>query len=148
MDLRQGWILTLEPERFETRLASGRDGSDVGVGSRHTLKRLAVSFVLDRSVLLFSRSLKRSLQSYELESGVPSPASYLRLASPDRDLLERIPRVTGLRGRALEDILQIMAMVGIETARRRQSFGRLQLSSRESIFAADSRPQCQPSVGP
>src|SRR5205807_2453037 len=41
--LRQGWILSLEPERFENRLASGRHDPEVGIGSRHTLKRLAVS---------------------------------------------------------------------------------------------------------
>src|SRR6266404_3775805 len=86
MCLRQGWILSLEPERFENRLASARDGPDDGIGSRHTLKLLAVSIVQDRSVLLSSKSLKRSLQSCELESGVPLPASCLWLANPDRNL--------------------------------------------------------------
>jgi hypothetical protein len=86
MCLRQGWILSLEPERFENRLASARDGPDDGFGSRHTLKLLAFSIVLDRSALLVSKSLKRSLQSCGLASGVPSPASCLWLANPDRNL--------------------------------------------------------------
>ena len=55
--LRQGWILSLEPERFENRLASGRHDPEVGIGSRHTLKRLAVSILLDRSVLLSSKPI-------------------------------------------------------------------------------------------
>jgi hypothetical protein len=41
-----------------------------------------------------------------------------------------------------------MTMVVIETAQRRQPLGRLQLSPREPIFAADARLQRQPRVGP
>ena len=62
--LRQGWILSLEPERFENRLASGRHDPEVGIGSRHTLKRLAVSILLDRSVLLACDFLSRWRMGY------------------------------------------------------------------------------------
>ena len=40
--LRQGWILSLETERFENRLASARHDPELGIGSRHTLKLLTV----------------------------------------------------------------------------------------------------------
>src|ERR1700722_963065 len=66
--------------------AKDRDGPDDDIGSSHTLKLLVVSIVLDRNVLLFSKSLRRSLQSCEPESGAPSPASCPWLANPDRVL--------------------------------------------------------------
>ena len=124
--LRAGWILSLEPERFENRLASGRNSPDGGLGSRHTLKLLAVSIVLDRSVLLSSKSLIRSRQSCELESGVPSPASCL-CEQILIEISQCITGVTSLCGRALEHILQVMTMIGIETAQSRQALGRLPL---------------------
>ena len=54
----------------------------------------------------------------------------------------------GLHSRALEHTLQIMAMVVVETSRRRQPFGRLQLPSCEPIFATGARPQSQTRIGP
>ena len=47
-------------ERFENRLGQRQDNPEVGIGSHHTLKLLAVSILLDRSVLLSSKSIKRS----------------------------------------------------------------------------------------
>src|SRR6266404_2582995 len=53
------------PSNRALRESAGQpDDPEVGVGSRHTLKRISVSIVLDRSVLLSSKSLKQSPQSY------------------------------------------------------------------------------------
>ena len=46
-----------------------------------------------------------------------------------------------MRSRALEEILQIMIMVGIETAQCRWFLGVLQLTPAESVFAAAPRLQ-------
>ena len=72
-----------------------------------TLKLLVVSIVLDRNVLLFSKSLARPLQSCEPESGAPSLASYQWRANPYRNLPEHAG-ATGLHGRAFEHILKIV----------------------------------------
>ena len=49
---------------------------------------------------------------------------------------------------ALEEILQVMVMVAIETAQCWQLLRMPQLSSGESVFAAAPRLQGQPTVGP
>jgi len=49
---------------------------------------------------------------------------------------------------ALEEILQVMVMVDIETAQCRQLLRMLPLSFGESVFAAAPRLQGQPTVGP
>ena len=50
---------------------------------------------------------------------------------------------TGLGGRALEEILQVMIMVDVETTQRRLLPGRVQLSPRVPVFAAAPRRQGQ-----
>ena len=47
------------------------------------------------------------------------------------EISQHIAGAAGLHSRAFEHTLQIMTMVVVETARRRQPFGRLQLPSRE-----------------
>src|ERR1700681_3438803 len=54
----------------------------------------------------------------------------------------------GLRGRTLEEILQIMIMVDVEAAQSRWFPRMLQLSPGVSVFAAAPRPQAQPAVVP
>jgi len=51
-------------ERFENRQASARYDPELGIGSRHTLKRLVVSILLDRSVLLACDFLSRWRMGY------------------------------------------------------------------------------------
>src|ERR1700686_5094786 len=55
---------------------------------------------------------------------------------------------TGLRGCTLEEILQIMIMVDVETAQRRWFPRMLQLSPCVPVFAAAPRSQAQPAVVP
>lgn len=68
----------------ETRLASSRNNPKVGIGSRYALKRLVVSVLPDRSVLLSSRSLMQWPQSCAPESGAPSGAPSRGPANSDR----------------------------------------------------------------
>jgi hypothetical protein len=51
-------------ERFENRLGQRQDNPVVGIGSHHTLKLLAVSILLDRSVLLACDFLSRWRMGY------------------------------------------------------------------------------------
>ena len=51
-------------ERFENRLSQRQDNPEVGIGSHHTLKLLAVSILLDRSVLLACDFLSRWRMGY------------------------------------------------------------------------------------
>jgi len=64
-------------ERFENRLGQRQDNPEVGIGSHHTLKLLAVSILLDRSVLLSSKSIKRSPPFCGPRLDAPSSASSL-----------------------------------------------------------------------
>jgi hypothetical protein len=64
-------------ERFENRLGQRQDNPEVGIGSHHTLKLLAVSILLDRSVLLSSKWIKRSPPFYGPRLDAPSSASSL-----------------------------------------------------------------------
>src|SRR5260370_19956272 len=73
-------------ERFENRQASARHDRELGIGSRHTLKRLVVSILLDRSGLLSSKRLKQSPPSCAPTSGAPWPVSFLWPANSDRNL--------------------------------------------------------------
>src|SRR6266436_9160903 len=73
-------------ERFENRQASARYDPELGIGSRHTLKLLSVSILLDRSVLLSSKWLKQSPPSCAPKSGAPWPVSFLWPANSDRNL--------------------------------------------------------------
>ncbi len=81
-----------------------------------TLKLLAVSIALDRSVLPSSKSLKRSPQSCELTSAAPWRASCRsRPNFMDTDLPAHPPGVIGLCGRTLErHFSDSMIMVGIQ----------------------------------
>src|SRR3989442_476349 len=66
----------------------------------------------------------------------------------DVEILKGPGRGTGHRGRTLEQILQIVIMIGIETSQGRLSLGPLQLASAEAVFSADPRLQCQTAVCP
>src|ERR1700733_8673184 len=70
----------------ETRMASSRNDPEVGIGSRYTLKLLVVSILQDRSVLLSSRSLIQSPQSFAPKSAAPSAAPSHGPANSDRNL--------------------------------------------------------------
>src|SRR5260370_39552530 len=87
MGLPTDEILSLEPERLENRLASGGPAPAVGIGLPHALKLLAaVLMLLDRSVLLSSKSVKQSPPSCAPRSGAPSLVSFPWPLSPDRNL--------------------------------------------------------------
>ena len=62
-------------ERFENQFASSRHDPEIGLGSRHTLKLVVASILLDRSGLLSSKFSKQLPPSYEPMSAVPSPVS-------------------------------------------------------------------------
>src|SRR6202047_4962995 len=89
---------------------AARNDPEVGIGSRYTLKLLVVSVLPDRSILLSSRSLMQWPRSYAPESGAH------RGLHPfgQQILIELSQRIvlagTGLRGRTLEEMLQIMIM--------------------------------------
>src|SRR5215471_1249535 len=75
--LPEGWILALEPSGFENRLSQRQGNLPWHRFTHHTLKLLAVSVLVDRSVLLSSKLLKRSPPSSEPRSDAPSTASSL-----------------------------------------------------------------------
>ena len=64
------------------------------------------------------------------------------------EILKGSRRGTGQGGRTLEDIFQIMVMVGVETTDGQQSVGTLELAMQETVLGTGSRRQGQTAVGP
>src|ERR1700686_492517 len=121
--------------------------------------RLASALVIRSSCLLFQFcrievfSFLPDLQCNGRNLTRQSQAGHLGLHLLGQQILiELSQRIilagTGLRGRTLEEILQIMIMVDVETAQRRWLSRMLQLSPCVPVFAAAARPQAQPAVVP
>src|ERR1035437_5044812 len=88
------------------------------------------------------RNLAR--QSQARHRGVHPAGQQILIELSQRIIL----RGAGLRGRTLEEILQIMIMVDVEAAQRRWFPRMLQLSPGVPVFAAAPCPQAQPAVVP
>jgi hypothetical protein len=82
--LRGGYSPSNPRVRESTGQQQGRDPG-VSIGSPHTLKRIAVSIVLDRSLLLSSKPSIQSPLSCAPRSAVPSQASFLWTANSHRN---------------------------------------------------------------
>src|SRR4029077_7501436 len=74
------------PSNRALRESVGKKRPEVAMGSHHTLKLLAVSILLDRSVLLSSKPLKRSPPFCGPRLDAPSSASALWPTNSDRNL--------------------------------------------------------------
>src|SRR5580700_3657595 len=64
------------------------------------------------------------------------------------ELLERSRDGSGPGRGTLEDIFQIVIVVGVETANGQELLAAFQLALHDSVFPADGGFQCQTTVGP
>src|SRR6266849_1005724 len=64
------------------------------------------------------------------------------------EILERPANSSSSRGSTLEDILQIVIMIFVQSADGQDFLGALALATNETVFPTGVRLQCQAAVGP